>query len=117
MTTAYEWQVSAPKRDLASRKVVRAVQDTYLLSPEGLFAIGEASPGSADRNRTLSARKLMEIEVPVPRYSEQKALDCLVEKVRAVRMEAQSAAQIRAALLPAVLHEALDAAPFQTARP
>src|SRR6266480_4699024 len=39
---------------------------SYLLSPEGLYEGSEASPGSADRNRTLNWKQFMKIEIPVP---------------------------------------------------
>lgn len=38
----------------------------YLLTPAGIHLLGEASPGSADRNRTLSMDTFESIEVPLP---------------------------------------------------
>ena len=38
----------------------------YLSSPEGTAAMSAASPGSADRNRTLSIRSFESLEMPVP---------------------------------------------------
>lgn len=38
----------------------------YLLSREGIAKIGAASPGSADRNRTLSIQGFEAIEIPLP---------------------------------------------------
>ena len=55
----------------------------YLLTPEGLHHVGEASPGSADRNRTTSAKALEEIQVPLPRYGRQLWFGELYDKVEA----------------------------------
>ena len=44
----------------------------YFLSLQGLRQIGQASPGSADRNRTLSIRSFENIEVTVPGIHEQR---------------------------------------------
>lgn len=82
----------------------------HLLSSEGLFYVGEASPGSADRNRTLSAKKMLEIPVPVPPFEQQQRFDALLAKVttaRAVRTQATSA---RDAMLPSILDRAFKGA-------
>ncbi len=82
----------------------------HLLSSEGLFYVGEASPGSADRNRTLSAKKMLEIPVPVPPIEQQQRFDALLAKVtttRAVRTQATSA---RDAMLPSILDGAFKGA-------
>lgn len=44
----------------------------YLLSKSGLEKIGRASPGSADRNRTLGMKRLASITVPVTNLEAQK---------------------------------------------
>lgn len=78
----------------------------HLLSPEGLHEIGEASPGSADRNRTLSAKAFMRIPIPVPKYSKQVWFDSLCAEVDALkRLQAETAAELDA-LLPAILDKA-----------
>lgn len=55
-------------------------------SHEGLEQLQRASPGGAGRNRTLGLEKLVEIEVPLPPLSEQRAivarLDALADKIR-----------------------------------
>lgn len=51
----------------------------YLLSPQGLQQIGEASPGTADRNRTLSVTKLNQIGVPIPPLSDQLKLKEIID--------------------------------------
>lgn len=78
----------------------------YLLTPEGLFHVGEASPGSADRNRTTSAKGLLEIPVPVPSYERQVWFGELYAKVEAVRQVREETALARDAMLPAILDRA-----------
>lgn len=52
----------SPKCDQVNVSYVRH----YLLSREGIAKIGAASPGSADRNRTLSIQGFEAIEIPLP---------------------------------------------------
>jgi type I restriction enzyme S subunit len=78
----------------------------YLLTPEGLYHVGEASPGSADRNRTTSAKGLLEIPVPLPTHEHQIWFGKLYDKVEAIRtLQAQTTAG-REAMLPAILDRA-----------
>lgn len=78
----------------------------YLLTPEGLNEVGEASPGSADRNRTLSTKAFMRIQIPVPKYAEQLRFDKLYQEVDALKsLQAETAAELDA-LLPSVLERA-----------
>jgi type I restriction enzyme S subunit len=80
----------------------------YLLTPEGLYEIGEASPGSADRNRTLSQKRFMSIPIPVPKYAEQLRFDALCREVDALkRLQAETSAKLDA-LLPAILDKAFN---------
>ncbi|MAT73450.1 MAG: restriction endonuclease subunit S [Planctomycetaceae bacterium] len=78
----------------------------YLLGPEGLYHVGEASPGSADRNRTLSSKKMLNIEVPVPPFELQQQFDELLSRVSAARNARAQAANARDALLPSILDRA-----------
>ena len=78
----------------------------HLLTPDGLRQIGEVSPGSADRNRTLSAKGLLEIPIPVPTCKRQLWFDTVWSKAEAVyRFRSQVASELDA-LLPAVLAQA-----------
>lgn len=78
----------------------------HLLTPEGLHEVGEASPGSADRNRTLSAKAFMRIPIPVPEYWKQLWFDSICTKVDALkRLQAETAAELDA-MLPAILDRA-----------
>jgi type I restriction enzyme S subunit len=78
----------------------------YLQSEEGLRRINEASPGSADRNRTLATKRLAAITVPVPPLDAQHWFDRLQAKVRAARVAQTAATAELDALLPALLHDA-----------
>ena len=77
----------------------------YLQTHEGLREIQEASPGSADRNRTLGQARLNAICVPVPSIDVQCWFDCVQDKVWQVhRSRATTALEIEA-LSSAVLSQ------------
>ncbi|EMI15698.1 restriction modification system DNA specificity domain-containing protein [Rhodopirellula maiorica SM1] len=78
----------------------------FLLSEEGLFHIGEASPGSADRNRTTSARKVCAIPVPVPNFEKQKYFSDLLKRVSLARELREKFAVLRSSMLPSILDRA-----------
>lgn len=82
----------------------------HLLTPDGLSLIRDASPGTADRNRTLNTKLLQKIPVPVPPYRQQLEFDRLcmhVEKLKSI--QSQSTAELDA-LLPAILDRAFRGA-------
>ncbi|MDQ7777821.1 MAG: hypothetical protein Q4615_19110 [Paracoccus aminovorans] len=81
----------------------------YLQSPEGLSAVQSASPGSADRNRTLGVKRLEAIEVPVPPLETQRWFDRLQAKARRIQSIRAASAQDAEALIPALLHEVFGA--------
>lgn len=78
----------------------------YLLTPEGLHHVGEASPGSADRNRTLNSKALLDVPIPVPAYQQQLWFGELHDKVDAIRQLQAQTKDGREKLLPAVLDRA-----------
>lgn len=78
----------------------------YLLTDAGLADIGHASPGSADRNRTLGQKTLEEIEVPLPDYDQQVWFNHLQAKVREMLVVQQGAETERNAMLPSILDKA-----------
>ncbi len=78
----------------------------YLQSQEGLAKVAAASPGSADRNRTLGQKSLGAIKIPVPPIDRQHWFDRLQMQVYQVEVLRESAGQDVAALLPAMLHGA-----------
>ena len=78
----------------------------YLLTYEGIGQIQAASPGSADRNRTLAMKRLEKIKVPIPDYDKQLWFNRLQQKVAAIQ-QAQAGNQTELdALLPAILDRA-----------
>lgn len=77
----------------------------YLQTREGLDKVQEASPGSADRNRTLGQVRLQAIKVPVPPIGMQHWFDRLLAKARHTKHIRDETAQDTDALLSAVLRE------------
>lgn len=81
----------------------------YLLSPSGLAQVQAASPGSADRNRTLSQKGLASIQVPIPSIDKQLWFDRLQAQVREMHTVREQAARDADALLPAMLYKIFGA--------
>ena len=78
----------------------------HLLTPEGLYEVGEASPGSADRNRTLNTKALLRIPIPVPPIESQLWFDELYDQMDMLKgLQNQTAAELEA-LLPSILNRA-----------
>jgi len=75
----------------------------FLLSPEGLEKIGFASPGTADRNRTLSLINLGKIKVPLPPIAKQHSFNALQTKVAALKARHATIRKANDALIPATL--------------
>lgn len=98
---------------IASHRYITCVPDSaratakffeyYLLSEDGLEKVGAASPGTADRNRTLSLGNLGKIEVPVPPLAIQQSFDRLQTEVAALKIRHASIRAANAALIPATL--------------
>ena len=81
----------------------------YLLGEEGLEKVGDASAGTADRNRTLSLKKLSNIAVPLPSLSAQRAFTELQASVAALKTKHAAIREANAALLPAMLQQVFAA--------
>jgi hypothetical protein len=86
----------------------------WLLSDQGLTELGRASPGSADRNRTLSQVALARIRVPWPSVVEQDHiaahLDSVAANVDGLVARRQAAARLgSAAMLPGMVDATLRA--------
>lgn len=83
-----------------------------LLGPEGIGALGYASPGSADRNRTLAVDRFRQIKLPIPCPEDQLTIGRHIRAARegTARFEArsESAAERIAALVPAALNSAFS---------
>ena len=83
----------------------------YLQTPKGLTQIQAASPGSADRNRTLGQAALEAVEVPVPSLETQLWFDRLQAKARQIRTIRARTGEDIGALIPAMLHEVFNGNP------
>lgn len=75
----------------------------YFTTDEGFAKIYAASPGTAARNRTMTAPALMAIEVPTPPLAAQQTFDRLQAEVAALKAKHTAIRQANAALIPATL--------------
>jgi type I restriction enzyme S subunit len=75
----------------------------YFTTPDGFDKVYAASPGTAARNRTITASALMAIEVPTPPFAIQQAFESLQREIAALKTEHASIRAANAALLPATL--------------
>jgi type I restriction enzyme S subunit len=80
----------------------------FLQSDEGLAQVQAASPGSADRNRTLNQKKLAAIEVPLPSLDAQLWFDKIQQKASDVLAGQVEVAAELEHLIPALLQQAFD---------
>lgn len=78
----------------------------YLLTQEGIEQVQAASPGSADRNRTLAMKRLEKIEVPVPDYDKQLWFNQLQSYVENIKQAQSENATELEALMPSILDKA-----------
>ena len=112
--------VAKPEHDgyLASHRYLTAVVKPeiaipeyflyYLLSEAGLTAVNEASPGTADRNRTTKQSSLEAIHVPVPPIAIQRQfvnLKHVIEQSVAIRANQMMSVE---AVLPALCNQVLS---------
>lgn len=83
----------------------------YLQSADGIEQVQAASPGSADRNRTLGQTRLAKIKVPTPPLKTQHWFEALQAKARRIQqLRAESAADIDT-LMPSLLDEVFGQRP------
>ena len=83
--------------------------EQYLLSAEGIASMSAASPGSADRNRTLSMAAFETIEIPVPAPQVQHAVVSVAQARRRVQAQQARRDRLAAAILPAARNEIFSA--------
>jgi type I restriction enzyme S subunit len=121
---AWEGAIAVARREhdgcIASHRYITCVPDSsvltagflkyFLLSPDGLEQIGFASPGTADRNRTLSLTNLGKIEVPLPPIVTQRTFDVLQSKVAELKARHATIRQANDALIPATLERVFSEA-------
>lgn len=77
----------------------------YFMTEDGFAKILKASPGTAARNKTLKADRLMEIEVPVPPLAAQREFQKLLTLQTQVAARAAESESATTALLPSLLDQ------------
>lgn len=107
--------VAEPEHDgfIASHRYLTAVANPdralpeyllyYLLSEGGLVKVNEASPGTADRNRTTKQAALLAITVPVPSVHLQQKFVVLQAKLTRLRQARRDEAALSEAVVPALI--------------
>lgn len=75
----------------------------YFTTDEGFAKVYAASPGTAARNRTMTAPALMAIDVPVPPVTAQQTFGRLQADVAALKAKHAAIREANRALLPATL--------------
>lgn len=78
----------------------------FFSTPHGMDILSNASPGSADRNRTLNTKKLMQAKVPIPDLELQKEFVDLVHKIEALREHHKQTEKELGELMPSLLDKA-----------
>lgn len=56
----------------------------YLISDRGVYQLSKASPGSADRNRTLGKTAFENLEIPLPSLTKQRTISDHLDRITAV---------------------------------
>ncbi len=107
--------VAAPEHDgfIASHRYLTAVANPdralpeyllyYLLSEEGLVKVNEASPGTADRNRTTKQSALLAITVPMPPIQIQQQFVALQAELTRLRQARFDETALSEAVVPALI--------------
>ena len=97
-----------PRNDLSDVRYL----SRKLLTGDGLAALGKASPGSADRNRTLAVQRFEEIQLQLPDADAQRSvgeeltrLDGLLERRRQILARTDA---VQAAVFPSLLGQAFS---------
>ncbi len=80
----------------------------YFTTPEGFAKIEAASPGTAARNKTMTAPALMAIEVPIPPLKVQQTFDTLQAKIAELKTKHAAIREANQALLPATLERVFN---------
>lgn len=89
----------------------------YLQSQEGLEQVQAASPGSADRNRTFSQKKMDRISIPLPSLDAQLWFVDLQRKAQALLAAQAGATREIGHLVPSLLDLAFNGEAAQSAAP
>ncbi len=99
---SHRFLTCVPKKDIA----ISSFLCFHFLTERGLQQLGEASPGSAGRNRTLGIKALEETKIPAPAIEKQIWFDRLQGKLNLVsHIQSETSAELNA-LLPSILDKA-----------
>jgi type I restriction enzyme S subunit len=104
MVGSHRYLTCVPDKNVATADFVWY----YLQTREGLEQVQAASPGSADRNRTLGVEALGAIEVPTPSLEQQRWFDSLQAKAGEARLRNAEAGRELDLLIPSMLHRAFN---------
>lgn len=89
-------------------KVLPAWLGLFFKTPKAVEQLAAASPGSADRNRTLSMDGLRSVKIPLPPLDEQRRIvariDALADKIAEARKLGEATAADTTGLLVAMAH-------------
>jgi type I restriction enzyme, S subunit len=114
--------VALPEHDgyIASHRYLTAVVKSeliladyllhFLFTEQGLLAVNEASPGTADRNRTTKKSVLEMIQVPVPPIAVQRQFIGLKNKLAQAAIERAKQKTLTEALVPALVSKLIGQA-------
>jgi type I restriction enzyme S subunit len=95
-----QWEVADPAAvDLQYLRL-------FFATPMGLSLLGRASPGSADRNRTHSIQRFLDIAIPLPPLGQQRRLVDLASQIETIEAQLEQRNAVSSALLPAARNEA-----------
>lgn len=83
----------------------------YFASAVGTDALAKASPGSADRNRTLGRQRFESICIPLPDLPTQRAIAARLDRVDRASRQVEAHGGLAASAGGRVLAAALDGAP------
>lgn len=75
----------------------------YFTTPEGFAKIEATSPGTAARNKTLTADALMNIEAPLPCLEAQKEFALMLNRINELKTKHTKIREANQALIPATL--------------
>lgn len=78
----------------------------HFLTERGLQQLGEASPGTAGRNRTLGIKALERTAIPVPSFDKQVWFDAIQNQMNAILNEQSKMENELEMLMPSVLAKA-----------
>ena len=89
-------------------QVLPAFLGYYFRTPQAVWQLAQASPGSADRNRTLSMTALKRIPVPLPSLEDQRRIVSRLDQVERMAQARQAAIEVMDAEAEAMLRSAFD---------